>query len=406
MPINIGFTSQFYFCSLPLRMDTYRSCPNGCVYCFSNYRSGKYARDLSRMEFDLEKCKKEIRISIAGDHKARRVDREAMMKGIPFHLGGLSDGFIPIEDQEGKTEAMLCHLADINYPAVVSTKANCKSLLNFPKIDNVCFQISLTVSDEDKLRVVEPHSSTYKHRLKVIDYLKGKGFWVSARIQPFLPGLTTVDIAEDAINAGVDFVTMEHFKPIKGWDIKANLTDAQPNDRLPEEKLFKGVLDSMYPKPSEIKGGAFDYLFKSHIKMKNYAPFIEKFKAAGIPYGIGDNDLMLHTTGRSCCGVDYMPEMFQSYWKANLMYLLSDPDKTDFDFTDLEALNNLETEDGGDMNGDLQIKGYRPIDYLKAKWNNDDNSSDFTPEFFGLSQIGWKDGMRTWSKVSKQAEMF
>ncbi len=33
-------TSQFGFCGLPLRLDTYRGCGFQCSYCFARYRGG------------------------------------------------------------------------------------------------------------------------------------------------------------------------------------------------------------------------------------------------------------------------------------------------------------------------------------------------------------------------------
>ena len=38
----ISFTSQFYFCPVPLRMDTYSGCSHGCLYCFANNSDMKF----------------------------------------------------------------------------------------------------------------------------------------------------------------------------------------------------------------------------------------------------------------------------------------------------------------------------------------------------------------------------
>jgi hypothetical protein len=38
----LSLTSQFYFCGLPLRLDSYKGCPSKCIYCFVGSRQGFY----------------------------------------------------------------------------------------------------------------------------------------------------------------------------------------------------------------------------------------------------------------------------------------------------------------------------------------------------------------------------
>lgn len=38
----ISLTSQFYFCGVPLRLDTYSGCSHNCLYCFANHSAQKY----------------------------------------------------------------------------------------------------------------------------------------------------------------------------------------------------------------------------------------------------------------------------------------------------------------------------------------------------------------------------
>jgi DNA repair photolyase len=38
----LSLTSQFYFCPVPLRLDTYSGCSHGCIYCFANNSMQKF----------------------------------------------------------------------------------------------------------------------------------------------------------------------------------------------------------------------------------------------------------------------------------------------------------------------------------------------------------------------------
>jgi DNA repair photolyase len=44
----LSLTSQFPFCGLPLRLDTYLGCTFGCIYCSSKDRGGNYKYVVSK----------------------------------------------------------------------------------------------------------------------------------------------------------------------------------------------------------------------------------------------------------------------------------------------------------------------------------------------------------------------
>jgi DNA repair photolyase len=44
----LSITSQFSFCGLPLRLDSYRGCAFRCTYCFARNRGGNSPEDSVR----------------------------------------------------------------------------------------------------------------------------------------------------------------------------------------------------------------------------------------------------------------------------------------------------------------------------------------------------------------------
>ena len=87
----LSVSSKFAICGLPLRMDTYRYCTFGCLYCFANNRE--------IMKFD-----KRLQTADVGwlENKLRKVFVEGavnnedflevlLSKRITLHAGGMSD---------------------------------------------------------------------------------------------------------------------------------------------------------------------------------------------------------------------------------------------------------------------------------------------------------------------------
>ncbi len=48
----LSMTSQFYFCPIPFRMDTYSGCYHDCLYCFANNSDQKHTMN---QEFKAER---------------------------------------------------------------------------------------------------------------------------------------------------------------------------------------------------------------------------------------------------------------------------------------------------------------------------------------------------------------
>ena len=101
----ISFKSIFYFCSLPLRLDSYRGCTIGCHYCFSksiNNRKEKFNKVIpanpNKFGRYFLQSPNEKRIGIV---------KQCVDRRIPFHFGCVSDPFQPAEKKYKITYEML-----------------------------------------------------------------------------------------------------------------------------------------------------------------------------------------------------------------------------------------------------------------------------------------------------------
>src|SRR5437867_3738838 len=90
----LSFTSQFYYCGLPLRLDSYSRCHFNCLYCFASARGGERGYRSLRTADPAGLRKRLERLTKKGP---RSVIEELLLQGQPIHFGGMSDPFIPLE---------------------------------------------------------------------------------------------------------------------------------------------------------------------------------------------------------------------------------------------------------------------------------------------------------------------
>src|SRR5215472_1108197 len=113
-------SSQLYFCSSPIRLDSYNRCQFGCTYCFSRNRS---------LDTSLPGLKIANAVSF-GDRLARVAQGrirsafdEFLAKRVPIQLGGLQDPFSGLEINHGTSLELLKILSQYKYPTIISTKS-------------------------------------------------------------------------------------------------------------------------------------------------------------------------------------------------------------------------------------------------------------------------------------------
>ena len=276
-PLNVS--SKFAICGLPIRVDTYKTCSFGCEYCFSN------CRKIMEFEKTIQIGNiKSVERKLDKIFNKNKVDSNNFLevliaKGITWHCGGMSDPFQKCEEKLGITKNLIDVTNKYGIHILFSTKANTVYNCDI-KPDLHTFQLSVTNTDNRK--DFEPNVPSIESRIKFFRELKGKGFKVGIRVQPFIPGVTTVDVIEK-------FKDADHFT-IEGLKL------------VPQNKEHKEYLMQItgLTKDDFTQMGLLN--LKPEIREKLYSPFIKKLEEYGIPYSLADNDLHHCGTSYCCCG--------------------------------------------------------------------------------------------------------
>lgn len=275
----LNVSSKFAICGLPIRVDTYKTCSFGCKYCFANCRK--------IMEFEKELAvanlpSVERRLKRIFEKKNVPADSfldTLIAQGITWHMGGMSDPFQPIEQKLHITKDLLDVTNHYGIHILTSTKADTVYDSNI-RPDLHTFQLSVT--NVDNRQDLEPGVPDIEKRLKFYQDLKRDGFKVGIRIQPCIPGITSLDIIDMFHDA--DQITIEGIKLVPQNPEHKEEVLRLCNLRA-EDFTMLGLLN-----------------LKPEMRIEMYRPFIERMERLHIPYSIADNDLRYMGTNMCCCG--------------------------------------------------------------------------------------------------------
>lgn len=275
----LAVSSKFAICGMPVRVDTYKTCSFGCRYCFANCRK--------IMEFektlqvgDIASVKRRLkRIFIEQDLKPDNFLDNLIAQRYTWHCGGMSDPFQPVEKELGVTKSLIEATAEYGINILFSTKSDTVYGAN---IDPTLHTFQLSVTNTDNRTDIEPNVPSIERRYKFYKELKDKGFRVGIRIQPFLPGVTTLDVVDMFKDA--DQFTIEGIKIV-------------PQNE--EHKEF--ILRTLNLKASDFTQMGLLNL-RPELRLKLYQPFIDRLEQYNAPYSISDNDLHYIGNNYCCCG--------------------------------------------------------------------------------------------------------
>lgn len=275
IPLNVS--SKFAICGLPIRMDTYKYCMFGCRYCFANNRE--------IMKFDKHVqiantrwLEKKLDIVLAQQLvKPENFLDVLISNNITFHCGGMSDPFQPCEQAYHSTRNAVDICNKYSRHILFSTKSDTPYDCNI-RPDLHTFQLSVTGADTS----VEPNVPSLDRRIEFFRQLKRDGFRVGIRLQPFIPGITSLDLVKEF--NGADNFTIEGLKIVpQNAEAKAFVYTSLGIGK--EQFTQMGLLN-----------------LKPDLRAALYAPFIEYFKENNIPFSIADNDMHHLGTNMCCCG--------------------------------------------------------------------------------------------------------
>ncbi|MFC1552257.1 radical SAM protein, partial [Candidatus Latescibacterota bacterium] len=212
-----GFKSIFYFCSLPLRLDSYKGCTFGCLYCFSqslNNRKEGFHKEV--IPANYKKFSKFMESALLQE-SGNGLLKSCVRKKIPIHFGCVSDPLQPYESKKKTTLHLLNILNDFKYPFIFCTKSDLikkKEYLDIIKKSDVSVQISFSTLDDRLGKLLEPNAPSPTERLNILKILAENNIRTVARIQPFIYPKENIKYStfKKFSEAGVKHIVLEHLR--------------------------------------------------------------------------------------------------------------------------------------------------------------------------------------------------
>jgi len=185
-------------------VNPYQGCEHGCVYCYAR-NTHEYWGYSAGVDF-------ESRIVVKKNAAALLKKCLEAKAWVPATLSfsGNTDCYQPMERKMRLTRTMLEICLDFRNPVSILTKnalvlRDLDILQEMQKLNLVTVTTSITSLDENLRQKMEPRTSTYASRLKVIETLSAAGIHTGVMNAPIVPGLNDAhmhDVLKAASEAG------------------------------------------------------------------------------------------------------------------------------------------------------------------------------------------------------------
>lgn len=201
-------------CKYSVRLDTYGcGCQHNCGYCYA--RSLLAFRGLWNPQLP----------ATADILKIRKIVATKLHPGQVVRLGGMTDCFQPLEKGRKLTyrTIKMLNLRRVHY--LIVTKSDLVASLPYLEImdrDLAHIQVSITTTDADLSKRVEPGAPVPEERIAAAERLQAEGFDVALRLSPYIPefvGMGKLDVRR--INEAkcdkmlIEFLRVSHW--IERW---------------------------------------------------------------------------------------------------------------------------------------------------------------------------------------------
>jgi DNA repair photolyase len=311
----LGVTSQFFFCGLPLRLDTYRGCGFQCAFCFARQRGG-HAPDPIVVPANPDSIKRTMQRASRLEENCLGIVGQLLKRRVPIHFGGMSDPFQPIELRHRVTKATLGLLVQQEYPTVISTRGALAAAVPYidllRRMKSVVVQFSLSSSRDDTARLLEPRSSPPSELLRCMEMLAQHQIPVTCRWQPYVPGCSEspTEFAQRVACTGCSHISFEHLKvPLERktglWQEFTKQIGFDPYEA--------------YKAKAAVRDGR-ELVLPPDLKLGTVLEVADAVRRQGMTFGAADNEFQhLSDTGCCCSGVDRFPG-FENYFKHQIGY--------------------------------------------------------------------------------------
>lgn len=170
-------------------VNPYQGCEHGCIYCYAR-NSHEYWGLSAGQDFESK-----IIIKKNAAHLLRETLAKPTWKGDTISISGNTDCYQPVERKLKITRSILELCLECRNPVGIITK-NALVLRDSDILQEMARRnlarvfISITSDDEDLRLQLEPRTSTYKSRFKILESLSTKGIPCGVMNAPIIPGLT------------------------------------------------------------------------------------------------------------------------------------------------------------------------------------------------------------------------
>ncbi|WP_316788854.1 radical SAM protein [Pedobacter frigoris] len=381
----LSLSSQIPHCSLPLRLDTYSKCSFRCSYCFAKNRGGNHPPAGMKV-IDTKALDKLLYRSVEDNLAKDTVLLQMLGRRVPLHFGGMSDPFMHYEAIGRKSLTTLSILSKYKYPTVISTKGDLLFDDRYLEMISLgCFAIQLSFSslDDNVSSLLEFNTPRPSRRIELIKSLS-KLSWVSARLQPMIPG--DLDRAKDNIKvlaaAGVRHVSVEFLK-IPFIDSKNQMAT-----------IGKAVGRDLSEYYSQRRTCGLEFLINENYALHWHTELIKVARENKISYSSADTDLLPYDASDSCCSGTAEIEGFGNYYRYTFPQAIRNAirlGETELKFAHLES----EWAPSGSikhfLNSKTRIEGINDVcRFMADKWNNS-NRTIGPLAFQGISDTDRRD---------------
>ncbi|MFD2515828.1 radical SAM protein [Pontibacter locisalis] len=399
---SMSITSQLPHCSLPLRLDSYSKCSYRCSYCFAKNRGGNHPpkgiKTINYKSVDKLLCKS---LKTEND-STKTVISQLLENKTPIHFGGMSDPFMEYEEYGQKTLETLKVLRDYHYPTIISTKGTLITKDEYLKVISqslVATQVSFSSLDDKVSSLIEFNTPLPSERLDVIKSLAAV-CWVSARLQPLIPGEldSTIEAIKTLAKAGVKHISVELLKlPLTEY---SKLT-TQISSAVGRE------IEEYY---SERRLMGLEFLVNREYALLTHKELSKVAWGLGISYSSADTDLLPYDSSDCCCsGVHELPG-FENYYRYTFSQAIRNALRENSKLLMYEHLS-CEWAPDGPINQYVNSKSRvedanNIIGWMAAKWNS--STKSIGPlAFYGIEETECYDnnGMKIYRISNKAFEL-
>ena len=380
---QLAITSQFPFCGIPFRLDSYSTCQFACRYCFASARGGASGSlqinlaDPSQLRRRLE------RIAV---REPRSALDEMLNAQVPIHFGGMSDPFMPMELEQRVSLALLQVLAEHQYPVIISTKGNLVERDEYVEVlqrGRFVVQFSFSSSRDRYACALEPGTPSPSARLRALGTLAEAGIATAIRIQPFLPKHETDagDLMEAAAKAGARHASVEHLKlPVeRDWSHREKMNSAV------------GYNLAQYYRNRSAQRVGREWILPALERLPAIVTLRAHSKRLGMNFGAADNDFLHWSDGVVCCsGADLLGMgeglqfNFTTAIRRGLLTRTIEFDAIRSEWRPTRSISEFVNSRSRRKNGETVES------YIKDRWNGVANGPS-PSSFFGVQPTGEKD---------------